>query len=163
MFAKRWSVPKSLLATAGLVALALGGSPAEAAYVKTGVLTCEVGPGVGLIVTSTKQMTCTFSPNSGAAERYTGTIQKVGVDVGVTGAGVIVWAVLASVDGPPTRGVLAGTYGGASAEATLAVGAGANLLLGGSNRTFALQPLSVQGQIGLNFAVGITSLELTAT
>ena len=163
MFTKRWSAPKLLLATAGMIAFAVAANPAEAAYVKTGVLTCDVSAGVGLIVTSTKQMTCMFSPNSGAPERYAGTIQKVGVDVGVTGAGVIVWAVLASVDGPPARGVLAGTYGGASAEATVGVGAGANLLLGGSNRAFALQPLSVQGQIGLNFAVGITSLELSAS
>jgi hypothetical protein len=162
MFAKRWYVPKSLLATAGVIALALGASPAQGAYVKAGVLTCDVSPGVGLVVTSTKQMTCTFSPNSGAPERYAGTIQKVGVDVGATGAGVIVWAVLASVEGPPARGMLAGTYGGASAEATVVIGAGANLLLGGSNRAFVLQPLSVQGQIGLNFAVGITSVELSA-
>jgi hypothetical protein len=68
--------------------------------------------------------------------------------------------VLASVEGTPPKGALAGTYGGASAEATLAIGVGANVLVGGSNQAFALQPLSVQGQIGLNFAVGITNLTL---
>jgi hypothetical protein len=155
---------KSSIAKSLVAALALGSAfavpPAEAAYVKAGVLTCDVGPGIGLLITSTKQLSCSFAPNAGAAERYTGTIRKFGVDIGVTGRGVIVWVVLASVEGTPPKGALAGTYGGASAEATLAIGVGANVLVGGSNQAFALQPLSVQGQIGLNFAVGITNLTL---
>jgi Protein of unknown function (DUF992) len=56
--------------------------------------------------------------------------------------------------------MLSGTYVGASAEASVAAGLGANVLVGGSNRAVALQPLSVQGQVGLNIAAGVGSLEL---
>jgi hypothetical protein len=149
------------LAVVGGLALALA-APASAAYVKAGVLTCNVGPSIGLLITQRKDMTCVFSPTNAATERYAGTLRKFGLAVGATGAGVIVWAVLSSVSGVP-RGALAGEYGGASAEASLVVGAGANVLLGGSNRSFALQPLSVEGQIGLDFAVGISDLVLNAS
>jgi hypothetical protein len=155
---------RGLAAAAALSAAMTGATvvPAQAAYVQAGVLTCNVAPSVGLIVTARKDLTCTFAPNSGRAENYVGVIRNVGLNLGVTGAGVIVWAVLASVTGPTPRGALAGTYGGASAEASLIIGAGANLLVGGNNNSFAFQPLSVQGQIGLNFAAGISSLTLTA-
>jgi len=147
------------LMTVGLVA---AGTPARAqSYIKAGVLTCAVSPGIGLIITSSKSLSCTFVPELRGPEYYAGTIRKVGIDIGVTGATVIVWAVLSSVQGFPV-GALAGTYGGVSAEATVGLGLGANVLLGGSNRNFALQPLSVQGQVGLDFAVGITQLELYA-
>jgi hypothetical protein len=151
------------LAVAAVVSagLAWGSVPAEAAYVRAGVLTCNVAPSVGLIVTARKDLTCVFAPNSGRAENYRGVIRNIGINLGVTGAGVIVWAVLQQVSGPVPRGALAGNYGGASAEASLIVGAGANLLVGGSNNAFAFQPLSVQGQIGINFAAGISALTLT--
>jgi hypothetical protein len=138
-------------------------APAEAAYFKAGVITCNVGPSVGLVFTQRKDMRCTFSPTSGRVENYAGTLRKWGLALGATGQGVIVWAVLSSVAGIPPRGALTGEYVGASAEASVGVGAGANILLGGSNRSFALQPLSVQGQIGLNFAAGIADLVLTST
>ena len=146
---------------AGLAASTAG--PAQAAYVKAGILTCNVGPSIGLLITQRKDMTCTFSPNRGRAEHYAGTLRKWGLALGATGQGVIVWAVLSTVSGVPPLGALAGEYAGASAEASIVVGAGANVLVGGSNRTFALQPLSVEGQIGLNFAVGISDLVLAAT
>jgi hypothetical protein len=162
LFANRF-VTKATLAAA-LVALAAAiAPPAQAAYVKAGVLTCNVGPSLGLLITQRKDMTCTFSPSRGTAEHYAGTLRKWGLAVGATGQGVIVWAVLTAVSGVPPRGALAGEYGGASAEASLVVGAGANILVGGSNRSFALQPLSVEGQIGLNFAIGISDLVLAAT
>jgi hypothetical protein len=158
----RLFAPKPTLAAALLAAFAAGAAaPAEAAYLKAGVLTCDVGPSLGLLITSRKNMTCTFSPTSGVTERYAGVLRKWGVDVGATGRGVIVWAVLSSVTGAAPRGALTGDYAGASAEASIVVGAGANVLLGGSNRSFALQPLSVSGQIGLNFAVGIANLTLS--
>ena len=146
--------------TGGLVLAAAPPAVAQS-YIKAGVLTCAVNPGVGLIIASTKTMTCTFTPDFRGPEYYGGTIRKVGIDIGVTGATVIVWAVLAQTSGFPV-GALAGTYGGLSAEATVGVGLGANVLVGGSNRSFALQPLSVQGQVGLDFAVGVTELELYA-
>ncbi|MGE0563085.1 MAG: DUF992 domain-containing protein [Pseudolabrys sp.] len=128
---------------------------------KVGTLDCDVSGGVGLIVTSKKSMTCRFVPTpGGAAEIYTGTISKFGLDIGGTTGGRMVWTVVAP--GSPARGALAGNYGGASAEATVAAGLGANVLVGGSRRTIALQPLSVQGQSGLNFAVGVSELTLRA-
>ena len=68
------------------------------------------------------------------------------------------WAVFAP--GRINRGALAGSYGGASAQATIGVGLGANVLVGGFKRTIALQPLSIQGQKGLNIAAGIAGLSL---
>ena len=148
----------------GLVAaIAASVAPAQAAYVKAGVLTCNVGPSIGLLITQRKDMTCTFSPTRGTAEHYAGSLRKFGLAIGATGQGVIVWAVLSAVSGVPPRGALAGEYVGASAEASIVVGAGANILVGGSNRSFALQPLSVEGQIGLNFAIGISDLLLASS
>jgi hypothetical protein len=91
-------------------------------------------------------------------EYYTGSISKLGIDIGVTAGGVMVWLVFAPTNRP--TGALAGSYAGAAAEATIVAGIGANALLGGSNRTVALQPLSLQGQAGLNVAAGVAGLEL---
>jgi hypothetical protein len=157
---RRLAVVVVALMTGGFV---LADSPPARAqsYLKAGVLTCSVSPGVGLIIGSSKSISCTFTPDFRGPEYYGGRIRKVGIDVGFTGATVIVWAVLSSVQGFPV-GALAGTYAGVSAEATLGLGLGANVLVGGSNRAFALQPLSVQGQVGLDFAIGIAQVELYA-
>jgi hypothetical protein len=144
-----------------LLALAITATtPAAAQQVRAGLLTCDVSAGIGLIVTSQKQVTCTFAPERAdvAREDYDGTITKFGLDVGVVGGGVMIWAVFTrTVAGP---GFLAGDYFGASGEASLGAGLGANVLVGGSNRTVALQPLSVSGQIGINVAVGVAELRL---
>jgi hypothetical protein len=162
MFSRLSFLTKSVVA-AGAVALSLvaGALPASAGYLRVGLLTCNVAGGVGLIVGSSKPMNCTYKPDDADPAYYSGRINKVGLDIGVTGESVIVWAVLAAERGMP-QGALAGTYVGASAEATVVVGAGANVLVGGSNRSVALQPLSVTGQLGLNFAVAISSLDLWA-
>ena len=145
------------LAVAAMTALGGGEALARA---KVGVLTCNVAPGIGLIVGSSKSLSCSFNPSApGPNERYSGRISRVGVDVGITGSGVIVWGVFAPESGYYTHGALAGHYGGASAQATLVAGLGANVLVGGGRRSFALQPFSVTGQIGANFAVGITGLD----
>ncbi len=126
---------------------------------KVGALTCDISGGIGLIITSKKEVACMFTPSQpGPREVYTGSITKFGLDLGATAGGEMVWAVYA----PTTRrfGALAGHYGGASAEATVGAGVGANVLVGGSNRTVTLQPISVQGQAGLNLAVGVAGLEL---
>jgi hypothetical protein len=125
---------------------------------RAGVLTCNVAGGVGLILGSQKATSCVFDPRRGPNERYTGVIRKFGLDIGATQRGVITWAVLS--EGNLARGSLAGSYVGATAEATVGAGLGANILVGGNNRTVALQPLSVSGQTGLNFAVGVGDLEL---
>jgi hypothetical protein len=148
------------LAAAALIALGLAASPALAASkgVKIGMLTCDVAGGVGMIIGSSKAIDCYFEGTIGSREHYTGSIGKLGLDVGVTGKAVMAWAVFAP--GKLKAGALAGKYVGASAEATIAVGLGANVLVGGSNNTIALQPLSVQAQTGLNLAAGVASLRL---
>ncbi len=105
-------------------------------------------------------MSIAFSEASPASRRkaYTGTMTTFGLDIGITTGGVIVWTVFADTN--RYAGMLAGTYSGATAEVSVAAGLGANVLVGGSNRTVALQPLSVQGQIGLDIAAGIGALEL---
>ena len=126
---------------------------------KVGSLTCDISAGIGLIITSKKELTCMFTPSQpGPREVYTGSITKFGLDLGATAGGEMIWAVYA----PTNRrlGALAGHYGGASAEATVGAGVEANVLVGGSNRTVSLQPVSVQGQAGLNVAAGVAEIDL---
>jgi hypothetical protein len=137
--------------------LALGG-PANADGVKVGVLSCHVSSGWGFIFGSSKDLRCEFTGN-GRAERYVGAISKFGVDIGYTSGGVLVWNVFAPTPGY-RRGALSGTYGGATASATVGVGLGANVLVGGSGRSIALQPVSFEGNSGLNVAAGIGAITL---
>jgi len=149
---------KFVLSAAMLVA-ALTGSAQAQERVEAGSLTCDVSAGIGLIIGSQRNVSCTFTPSSpGPIEYYTGTISKLGVDIGVTTGGVMVWAVWAPTSRP--LGALAGTYAGGAAEASVIAGVGANALVGGANGTIALQPFSVQGQVGLNIAAGVAGLEL---
>ena len=145
---------------AAAVALVLAGAGVQAQErVRVGALSCDISPGIGLIIGSQRSVNCLYTPaNPGPHEIYSGAITKFGLDIGATAGGHMVWTVWAPTSGGP--GALAGTYIGASAEATVAVGLGANVLIGGSNRTVALQPISVQGQVGLNIAVGVAGLEL---
>jgi len=148
------------LAAAALCALAAL-APAQAAHVEAGVLNCTVHGGAGFIFGSSKDLDCTFKGTNGGTEHYRGSINKFGLDLGFTSQSQIIWTVFApSADLP--AGALAGNYGGVSAEATVGLGVGANALVGGSNDTVALQPVSVQGQQGLNVAVGISQLQLRA-
>ena len=144
-------------------ALALAGAfaavPAQAQNVQAGTLVCDVSGGVGMIIASQRDMACTFTNSRGEPEVYVGRIRRFGLDIGATTGGQIVWAVFAP-SGRYSRGALAGTYSGASAEASVVAGLGANVLLGGSNRSFALQPVSLQGQTGLNVAAGVADLQL---
>ena len=150
---------------AGILALALAavlpaGSLAQGVErTKVGTLSCDISAGIGVIIASKKSVTCMFTPSQpGPREVYTGSISKFGLDIGATAGGEMVWAVYA----PTTRrfGALAGNYSGVSGEATVGAGLGANVLVGGSNRTVALQPVSIQGQAGVNLAVGVADLEL---
>lgn len=137
-------------------------SQPRAEYVQAGTLNCDISAGIGLIIGSQKEVTCLFMPvNNAPQEVYIGHIRKLGIDIGATAGSQMVWGVYS----PTTREFagLTGTYAGASAEATVGAGLGANVLLGGSNRTIALQPLSVQGQVGLNIAAGVAELELRPT
>jgi hypothetical protein len=126
---------------------------------QVGELRCDVSGGIGLVVGSQQTLNCTFLPSvPGPAEHYAGTLTKLGIDVGVSTGGVMVWTVFAPTD--RRAGALAGTYGGATAEAAVGAGAGANVLLGGSDRTTQLQPLSLEGETGLNLAAGVAGIEL---
>jgi hypothetical protein len=130
------------------------------ARVEVGVLTCTVRGGAGFIVGSTKELRCHFH-KPGRDEYYRGTIKKFGLDIGLTQQSAIAWAVLAPTTKLPPLS-LSGDYGGISAEATIGLGVGANALVGGSNTSIILQPLSVQAQQGLNIAAGVASLQLRA-
>ena len=150
------------LAAMALAAVVLAPAPSmaqNANRTNVGTLTCDISAGIGIIVASKKSVACTYTPlGGGATEVYTGSITKFGLDIGGTTGGRMVWTVYA----PTTagHGALAGDYVGASGEATVGVGLGANVLVGGSNRTIALQPVSLQGQTGLNVAVGVAGLTL---
>jgi hypothetical protein len=143
-----------------LLALVTMISAAEAkSGVKIGVLSCGVGGGIGYIIGSSKPVDCVYQPaGGGRAEHYNGSIGKLGIDVGVTNQSVIAWAVFAP--GKVKKGALKGSYTGVSAEATVVVGLGANVLVGGFKKGINLQPLSVQAQTGLNVAAGVSSLRL---
>src|SRR5215471_19355731 len=146
------------VAALGLVTGALVfNNPAQAQGIQVGVLTCDVASGFGFIVGSSRPVDCTFSSPNGPPQHYVGSINKVGVDIGYLQSGVMVWSVMApTVDFSP--GSLSGYYGGVTASATVGIGAGANVLIGGSNNTIALQPVSIEGTTGLNVAAGVAEM-----
>ena len=151
-----------ILASLTAATLLLGLSQtAEAAggRVQIGRLACNVAPGIGFIIGSSKQLVCRFTHN-GRSETYHGSINKLGLDVGFTALTHIEWLVFAATNTRYTPRALAGDYVGGSGEATFGVGLGANWLVGGSRRSFALQPLSVQAQAGLNLSVAFANLSL---
>jgi hypothetical protein len=147
----------ALSALAAPQARAQGGG--QSAAVRAGYLTCHVSSGWGLIFGSSRSLNCSYAMQPGYTEFYTGSITKFGADIGYLSSAVMIWAVLA----PTTnlgQGALAGTYAGATASAAVGVGAGANVLIGGFNHSIALQPVSIEGQNGLNVAAGVAALSL---
>jgi len=127
--------------------------------VQVGVLECRGGASVGFIVGSVTNLGCVLRADGMPEDRYVATIRKVGLDLGITQESALAWAVFA----PAVRlgpGDLSGNYVGAQGSATLGVGVGGNVLVGGSANSIALQPLSVQGQVGISVAAGLESLEL---
>ena len=141
-------------------ALALTGSAQAQPGVVVGTLTCNVASGSGFVFGSSRAINCTFAGPGGRYEHYVGNISKFGADIGYTQGGILVWAVIAPTAalGP---GALAGNYVGGTASATVGVGLGANALVGGSNNSIALQPLSIEANRGLNVAAGIAAMTLT--
>ncbi len=127
--------------------------------VQVGVLECRGGASIGFIVGSVTNLGCVLRADRVPDDRYIAVIQKIGIDIGITEETSLAWTVFAPVTrlGP---GDLAGTYAGADASAAVGIGLGGNVLIGGSNNSVALQPLSVQGQVGLSVAAGLESLEL---
>jgi Protein of unknown function (DUF992) len=151
---------RSVLAAAGAATLLVGATTSvfSQSGANVGSLTCNVAGGIGFVFGSSKDLSCLFTRTDGKAERYTGTIKKFGVDIGFTKEAQMVWLVFAP--GSIAPGALAGSYGGGTASATVGVGAGANVLIGGSSQQVTLQPVSVEGSIGLNVAAGIGAVEL---
>jgi len=147
----------AIVATAALALVVLSAS-AQPRRVQVGTLACSMSAGVGYVVGSQRNVNCDFTTPGFPDEHYTGTMTRIGLDIGVTTGGAIIWAVFADTN--RFVGMLTGTYTGATAEVSVAAGLGANVLIGGSNRTVALQPVSVQGQVGLDIAAGIGTLEL---
>jgi hypothetical protein len=126
---------------------------------RAGTLTCNTSPRVGLVLGSRQDMRCVFRASDGPQYNYSGLIRRVGLDIGVTRGGTLVWLVFTrnSQIGRPT---LRGSYVGASGNVALGIGLGAKVLIGGSRRSVILQPVSVEGQIGISLALGVTNLIL---
>jgi len=139
-------------------AVAMAQTAAPRSGVNVGSLNCRVSGGMGFIFGSSKDLDCLLARTDGVAERYVGTINKYGIDIGFTKEAHIIWLVFAP--GAIGAGALAGDYGGATAGAAVGVGVGANVLVGGSNKQIALQPVSVEGSVGLNVAAGIAAVTL---
>jgi hypothetical protein len=149
----------NLFVAAGLVLFSA--MPASAQNgTKAGLLSCNMSPTIGLIVGSHQRIHCRFTPDAGGRpESYSGSITRVGLDVGFRAGGTMAWAVFAPTSGLH-HGALRGNYVGASGDASFGLGAGAKLLVGGSHRTISLQPLALQGQVGVNLALGVAGLRL---
>ena len=144
-----------------LTAFLLSTAPASAQgnTVRQGVLTCRISASVGLLVGSRQRLRCQFRSESGRTQNYIGTIGRLGFDIGFTAGGIMAWAVLASTPTIPS-GALAGEFVGASGDISAGLGVGANLLVGGTHKSVSLQPLSVEGQVGVNLALGVARMKL---
>ena len=155
--AKGLRLAAALAASLGMAG-GLAGPAAAQGGVQVGTLTCNASGSLGFIFGSSRDVACTFS-GPGRVEYYRGQINKFGVDIGYTQGGVLIWTVVA-----PTAqlrpGDLAGTYGGATASATVGIGVGANALIGGSGNSVALQPVSIETNRGLNVAAGVAAMTL---
>ena len=153
-------IAKSIAISALLLTTLIAPASAQGARTQVGVLRCQLAPTVGLIVGSRQRMRCQFRPSGpGPIENYSGAITRLGLDVGISGGGRLAWGGIARA-GRYTPRALAGTYVGASGDIALGFGVGANALVGGSNRSIALQPLSVEASVGVNLALGVAGLTL---
>jgi len=148
-----------IAAVAAAGVLTFGAQP-QAAGVKAGVLTCHETSGWGFIIGSTRDLSCVFSHPNGPPEHYAGKVSQFGVDIGYQASAIIVWGVVAA-SANLAPGSLAGDYGGVTGSASVGAGLGANVLVGGSGQQVALQPVSVEGNTGLNVAAGIAAITLT--
>jgi len=149
-----------LLGAVSVGAMALSGPAAAAPHgVKVGILTCHVHSGWGYVVGSSKSMDCSYKPRDRGPDYYKGNISKLGVDIGYTAGGTLVWDVIAPTS-DMRSGALEGDYGGATASATIGAGVGANVLVGGFDKSIALQPVSVEGNTGLDISGGIGAMTL---
>lgn len=149
----------TICAVAAAALAVLAGPAAAQSRIQVGVLECRGAGTTSFIIGSVHELVCVFRSDYAPPQRYQGLVSKLGIDIGITEQSALAWAVFAPVRdvGP---GDLAGNYAGVTAGAAVGIGVNANALVGGSNNSFALQPLSIEGQTGINVAVGIATLEL---
>ena len=159
MFQRARAAACLLFASTIVSMIAVIPASAQGHTIRQGVLTCRTSASVGLVVGSRQRLACQFRSETGRTQRYVGTIGRLGLDLGVTAGGVMAWVVLASTPTIPS-GALAGEFVGASGDISLGVGVGANLLVGGTRKSVSLQPLSVEGQVGVNLALGVARMRL---
>ncbi|WP_099827040.1 DUF992 domain-containing protein [Oceaniglobus indicus] len=155
------------IAIAAALPLSAGAQTAvETRTVETGTtlgyLECNIEGGFGLLIGSSRDAMCVFEQNDGSEQIYRGKMDKLGVDIGISGESYMKWVVVQALDRAPEDMTLDGTYAGVSADASVGVGLGANALIGGSNDSIGLQPFSVEGKTGLNIAVGLSRLTLAS-
>jgi Protein of unknown function (DUF992) len=158
------SMLKHYSALAALALMAMLAVPADAqtppSWTQAGMLTCRLNPSIGFIIAGHQSMECRFNPNGPyPPQAYEGALNTVGLDIGFTAGGVMGWAVFAPTIGVPA-GALAGEYVGVSGDIGIGAGVGANILMGGSGRTIALQPVSLEGSVAVNIALGVSGLKL---
>jgi Protein of unknown function (DUF992) len=154
----RTSLATACAAVAALITIPAFTADAQPSRIQVGSLNCSLSSGIGMVVGSQRNVACILHTDNVPDETYEGTLTRVGLDIGATSGGKIVWAVFAGTN--RFAGMLNGTYVGASGEASLGAGLGANVLVGGSDNSVALQPVSIQGQTGLNIAAGVSQLYL---
>lgn len=154
----RTALAAASIAAAALTAISTNPADAQPARIQVGSLNCSLSSSVGLVLGSQRNVACILHTDNTPDETYAGTLTRVGLDIGATAGGKIVWAVFAGTN--RYAGMLNGSYVGASGEASIGAGLGANVLVGGSNNSVALQPVSFQGQVGLNIAAGVSKLYL---
>ncbi len=143
----------------GALSIPLALAQSQQSWTQAGMLRCNLDPSVGFVIFGHQSMQCKFQPVSGTIQAYDGAINTVGLDLGVSGGGRFAWAVFGSASGIPV-GALAGEYVGASGDIGLGVGVGANVLVGGSNRSVALQPVSLEGSMSVEAVAGLSQLKL---
>ena len=129
---------------------------------RLGQLECTVAGGWGMLIGSSKAVACSFKHKDGSVEKYVGSLDKLGIDIGITDEAYMTWIVFTTAENVPGTYSLAGQYVGVSGQVNLGIGLGANALIGGSDKSIGLQPLSIQTSQGLNVAVGLASLTLEA-
>jgi Protein of unknown function (DUF992) len=153
------SIAMVAMAIVALLAPIASANAQPAPTVRAGILQCHGGQNVGFVVGSVTSLECVFLSGGRRPEPYVATVRRVGLDLGITAQTQFSWAVN-SPDGRLGHGGLAGSYGGVGANASVGVGFGGNFLVGGPANAYALQPISVQGQTGLNVSAGIAGIDL---
>jgi len=149
-----------MLAFCGLTAGAVYAQSPPVSWTQVGMLTCKLNPSIGFVIFGHQSMECRFTQNPPfPPQAYEGALNTVGIDLGITAGGVLGWAVFSPTVGPPP-GALAGEYVGATGDIGLGLGAGVNVLFGGSGRSFALQPVSLEGSVAIDVTVGLSGLQL---